>query len=467
MDSNSLKSELAGRRVSLAIDEDMLRSLRWLSAIAARDGAAAIHRYYENVAKVPAFAPGVPQSRATFTDPEARHIELLFSQPSDEAYIASLQALNALERTSDRGARVRLTAGLAIGEALMRAVGARRFGAKAAAAECALVMRLIMSDLLNALAIEQRQADAAGRERARQAEWAISEFSASARQLRELLENATETLENAALVTSDVASKARDTAMATGATWRDGAMQIGVAARSVASLEQSMTATNEKFLASVRDAELAVTDANSTRRSIETLSTVAGAVGSVVSLISEIADQTNLLALNATIEAARAGDAGKGFAVVAAEVKTLADQTRRATAEIAQQIDAIRQAAAGSAELVQAIGGVLVELQSASAAAAEEVSEQLGLTQSVARVAEEASSATAHVDVATEVIVGSMDSTEAAAEQVRLATAEILDGSRQLGQRIEELLQRIGAGDTRQPQSSAEQEARSEGRSSG
>jgi len=60
----------------------------------------------------------------------------------------------------------------------------------------------------------------------------------------------------------------------------------------------------------------------------------------VIGLIQAIAGQTNLLALNATIEAARAGEAGRGFAVVASEVKSLAGQTARATAEIAEQIGA-------------------------------------------------------------------------------------------------------------------------------
>ncbi|HLN24546.1 MAG TPA: HAMP domain-containing methyl-accepting chemotaxis protein [Patescibacteria group bacterium] len=94
-------------------------------------------------------------------------------------------------------------------------------------------------------------------------------------------------------------------------------------------------------------------------RQVLALSAAAKEIGAVLGLINKIAHQTNLLALNATIEAHRAGDAGKGFAVVAGEVKNLADQTAKATGQIASQIGAIQHVADDTAHTMDVIGGTI------------------------------------------------------------------------------------------------------------
>jgi methyl-accepting chemotaxis protein len=82
----------------------------------------------------------------------------------------------------------------------------------------------------------------------------------------------------------------------------------------------------------------------STAANILALAEQAQAIGEITATVTDIADQTNLLALNAAIEASRAGEQGKGFSVVAGEVKALADQSKKATAQVRQILGEIQKA---------------------------------------------------------------------------------------------------------------------------
>jgi methyl-accepting chemotaxis protein len=155
------------------------------------------------------------------------------------------------------------------------------------------------------------------------------------------------------------------------------------------------------------------------------LASAAEKIGNVVKIISDIAGQTNLLALNATIEAARAGDAGKGFAVVASEVKVLADQTAKATEEIAGQIKAIQEATQSSAASIQSVTETIERVNDTTATIASAVVEQGAATQEIARNVLEAAQGTQ--DVTQNII-----SVNAAAQKAGAAAVHVLASAGEL-----------------------------------
>ncbi len=113
-------------------------------------------------------------------------------------------------------------------------------------------------------------------------------------------------------------------------------------------------------------------------------------IGSVVKVITAIAEQTNLLALNATIEAARAGEAGKGFAVVASEVKDLAQETARATEDIARRVEAIQHDTTGAITAIGEIAAVIASINDYQTTIAAAVEEQSATTGEMSRNVTEA-----------------------------------------------------------------------------
>ncbi len=128
----------------------------------------------------------------------------------------------------------------------------------------------------------------------------------------------------------------------------------------------------------------AVDQSQRTNEIVTGLSASASRIGDVINLINTIAAQTNLLALNATIEAARAGEAGRGFAIVASEVKSLANQTSKATEEIGAQIAAVQTATNEAVGAIGEISTTINTINEISETIAAAVEEQNAVTREIA-----------------------------------------------------------------------------------
>lgn len=239
----------------------------------------------------------------------------------------------------------------------------------------------------------------------------VSSVSVSSGQL----EGAANTLTRTAETTEQLSGQAA-------ATSDEASSNMQSVATATEELSLSVNEIGRQVQNSSRIAESAVDQARQTDARIGELSRAAQRIGDVVDLITAIAEQTNLLALNATIEAARAGDAGRGFAVVASEVKSLADQTAKATDEIRTQIGAMQQVTSVAVGAIRSIGQTITEINEVSTAIATAVEQQGAATREIARNIQHAAGGTSEVSSN---IVGVSD----ASTQAGVAANEVLGAS--------------------------------------
>lgn len=184
--------------------------------------------------------------------------------------------------------------------------------------------------------------------------------------------------------------------------------------------------------------------------SIVRLSEQSQQIGDIVATVNDLADQSNLLAVNAAIEAAKAGDQGKGFAVVAQEVRSLAEQSKQATAQVRTILTDV-QKATSAAVMATEQGTKAVE------AGAKQASQAGDAVQKLAASILEASQAATQIAVSSQQQLLGMDQVTSAMENIKEASTQNVAGTKQaqvaaqnlqeLGLKLKQVVEQYKVGD--------------------
>jgi methyl-accepting chemotaxis protein len=179
--------------------------------------------------------------------------------------------------------------------------------------------------------------------------------------------------------------------------------------------------------------------------SIVRLSEQSQAIGAIIATVNDLAEQSNLLAVNASIEAAKAGEQGRGFAVVAQEVKSLAEQSKQATAQVRTILSDIQKATSAS----------VMATEQGSKAVEAGVKQSVQAGESVHKLAEsiaEAAQAATQIAASSQQQMAGMDQMTLAMENIKQASAQNVTSTKQteiaaqniheLGQTLKQLVER-------------------------
>ena len=289
-------------------------------------------------------------------------------------------------------------------------------------------------------------------ERARQIESSVEAFRTAIGSVLGAVNDNASAMRDTAQSISKVASNASGRATAAAAATEQASSNVFA----VASAAEELSASIEEIGRQVRQSADVVEQAGQrTEKSVAEIESLAAAtqrIDGVLNLIQAIAEQTNLLALNATIEAARAGEAGRGFAVVAHEVKSLAGQTAKATAEIGQNVNMIQASTRNAVEAVREIGSAVREINEVTANIAGAVGQQDAATREISANAQLAADGNSTLVTNIGSLNDAIGDTNKAASSVLSASSDLTSTAELLSREVEKFFRNLRVGsDGNQP----------------